>query len=364
MKYYVDKLDIPELIGKKYSNIYSKDIEKLVKDKIILITGGAGSIGFNLLNELLQYDFKKIVILDFCENGIFKVENMIAKRRIEKKCEAILCNITNLNRLNQIFSDIKPDFVIHTAAYKHVPIMEKNTVEAITNNIIGTYNLVQMCEKYNVDKFLLISTDKAVYPVNIMGATKRICEELIRSMKNSKHTKYMAVRFGNVVESSGSLTQIIKEQIKNEETITITDENMKRYFMSIDEAVYLILLTLCYTDSGYIYLLDMGEPIKIYDLVLKIIKKVNLENNKKITIKNIGIRPGEKLEEKLHYDTELQIKTKYNRIFRLEDYNKNTYDIKQKIETIKDIIENDYQNIDKVYNIITSIIPTYVRNKE
>ncbi len=358
----MQKLDIPKLIGKESTNQYSQDIEKIVKDKVILITGAAGSIGYALLKKILDFNPQKIIALDYCESGIFKLENRIKSKGLEEKVEVLLCNINHVNILNGIFKLYKPDFVIHAAAYKHVPIMEKNTIEAIQNNVMGTYHLIQLCEKYEAKKFLFISTDKAVNPICMMGATKRICEKMILSMKNSKNTIYMAVRFGNVIESSCSLTQIIKQQILNHEPITLTDKHMERYFMSMEEAVYLILLALNFNENSKIYILDMGQTIKIYDLTIKILEALHLKLNKDVFIKYIGIRPGEKIKEELSYSSEILKDTKYDKILKIEDTVQKP--IFREIEKIKELLEQEDIQKEEIHKIINFIVPSYARKKE
>ena len=332
-----------------------EEIKEVIKNKTVVITGGAGTIGSAVLETIMKYEPKKVIVLDFSEKGIFKIENKIQS----EKCKAILCNINNTNKVEEIFKEFKPEIVIHTAAYKHVPIMEKNPIEAITNNILGTYNLIQISEKYKVKKFLLISTDKAVEPINIMGATKRICELLIKSKSNRKVTDFFAVRFGNVKESSGSLLEIVKEQIKNKEPITLTDSRMERYFMSIEEAVELILRTISISEKGKIYLLDMGEPVNIYNFIKNTLKEANMD----LPIKNIGIRPGEKLTEKLYYDFEKIQHTKYKKVLKIEDESQEVSSIQEKVEKIKHIIEKEYDKKQEIYFIINSIIPTYKREE-
>ena len=359
----IQALDIPKLIGKNIKKKEIKDTENAVKGQIICITGAAGSIGFAILQKILELEPKKVIAVDISEIGIFKLETFIQITQQEKKVETMLCNITNQQDLERLFKTHKIDILIQAAAYKHVPIIEKNPIQGIYNNVLGTYFLVKKCEKYKVKKFLLISTDKAVNPTCMMGVTKRICEKLILAMKNSQNTIYMAVRFGNVVESSGSLTQIIKQQIIKQKPITITDKKMERYFMSIEEAVHFILLTLTFEESGTIYMFDMGQPINIYDLIVKILEQLQLKINEDVWIKEIGIRPGEKLQEELRYLSEKIEKTKFKKILKLEEKLSEKNSILLEFENIESIFQKEEISIEEINKSIQKIVPSYKREE-
>ena len=360
IKNQLERIDVEELLGKK--NIKeTKELSESIDRKVILITGGAGSIGSAIVRKVITYNPKKVIGVDFYENGIFELEREIREKEIKEKSKLYICDVKNICLLNEIFKENKPNIVIHAASYKNIPIMEYNKAETIRNNVLGTYNLIKMCEKYKVEKFLLISTDKAVNPTSIVGASKRICEMLVKAMKKSENTKYIAVRLGNVIETNGSLIKIIKEQIKEGKEITITDKKMNRYFISKEEAINLMLLSLNIAKNGEIYLLDMGEPVNIYNFIVKYLNRIGIERK---SIKIIGKRPGEKLNEQLCYDTEKMEKTKYEKIYSInEEQKKNENEIIELIEKCKEIIEKDYSRINEVYNIVKILVPTYLEEK-
>jgi len=290
-----------DLLGREEVRLDIEAIEKLIKGKRILITGAGGSIGSELVRQCLEYDPGSLILLDNSEQNLFTIEQEIAF--IEKKTliRSVLANIRDKNLLQNTFQEYRPQVVIHAAAYKHVPMQELHPWSAVSTNVMGTLNLVQLSQKYNTEKFVLVSTDKAVHPVNIMGATKRLAEKVIQSIEEIKNSPiFLAVRFGNVIGSSGSVIPIFRNQINRGGPVTITHPEMSRYFMSITEAAQLTLQAGAMGDStGQIFLLDMGKAVKIVDMANDLIRLSGLEPEKDIPIIYTGLRPGEKLYEEL-----------------------------------------------------------------
>ncbi len=297
-------INIEVLLGRDEFKVQRELINESVKDKVVLVTGGAGSIGSELCRQVLEFGCKHLIIFDQHENGMFFLNQELEKNYDASKYTLVIGSVREYDRLKQVLSEFKPETVFHAAAYKHVPMMEISAAEAIKNNVIGTLNLINACEEVSVSNFVLISTDKAVNPSSIMGASKRIAEMLIETRGKTSKMNMAAVRFGNVLGSTGSVVPIFLEQIRNGEAITLTDKNVKRYFMSIPEAVRLVLQTGAFARNGEIFVLDMGEPVYIYDLACDLIRLCGLEPEKDIEIKITGLRPGEKMFEELRYDNE------------------------------------------------------------
>jgi len=313
-------VDFLNLIGREPVKHDVLEIKSFIKGKKVLITGAAGSIGSRLVKLIAQnLNPKLIVCVDWWENGTFFLEQDLKdKNNVIFK----IADIKNEKKLDQIFNSFKPDIVFHAAAYKHVPLMQSNPIEAFNNNVWGSLNIMQMAIKYKCQNFVYVSTDKAVNPVNVMGTTKRIGEMLLESLasKQSK-TKLTAVRFGNVIQSNGSVLEIFKRQIDKGEPLTVTHKDVTRYFMTIEEASQLIIQSALLGNSGEIFLLDMGEPIKIIDLAKSIIKL----SNTPIKIKIVGLRPGEKLFEELSFNPDTMGRTENNKIFIVKNENEFSY---------------------------------------
>ena len=287
---------IDELLGRKKVNLYCRDIEKFLANKVILVTGGGGTIGSELCRQIAKANLRKLIIADNYENNAYDIQQeLIFKYKNNLNLKVEIVSVQNKEKLDIIFNKYRPNIVFHAAAYKHVPLMEDCPEEAIRNNIFGTYNTVMAAHRYGVERFVLISTDKAVNPTNIMGATKRFCEMIIQSMKGYSKTEYVAVRFGNVLGSNGSVIPLFQKQIEMGGPVTITDKRIVRYFMTISEAVQLVLQAGSMANSSEIYVLDMGEPVKILDLAENLIKLSGHIPYKDIQIIETGLRPGEKL---------------------------------------------------------------------
>jgi FlaA1/EpsC-like NDP-sugar epimerase len=361
-------ISINDLLGKQITREMFKEIIPEVVDKTIIVFGAAGSIGSKLSIQLAGLNPKHLILVDWWENGMFDLQAKIKKMKdddslidAKKKIDFIIGNIQDYQRIKKIFENVQPDVIFNAAAYKHVPLMESNYSQAIKNNVQGSKNLYELAIEYKVDSFILISSDKAVNPTNIMGATKRITEKMMHCYsRKSKHTKFMAVRFGNVIDSNGSVIPTFKHQIE-EGVLTITHKDVVRYFMSIDEAVYLILQCWLQGKNDQIYILDMGEPIKIVDLAKMIVKIAGFEINKDIRLKYIGLRPGEKLYEEPMNEIEETTATKNDRIYILnrdEAFNHSIFNKK-----VDQLIENceDY-SFEEVRKKLKRIVPTYLKN--
>ena len=288
-------IEIEDLLGREAIQLDNKNIHSLIKNKNVLVTGGGGSIGSELCRQIIKYEPKKLIILDIYENNLYDIEVELKSAYPKADIDAVVASVRDKARLKEVFEEYKPQIVFHAAAHKHVPLMENNPLEAIKNNVFGTYNTVNCADEYNVEKFILISTDKAVNPTNIMGATKRVCEIIVQAKNKISKTEYAAVRFGNVLGSNGSVIPLFKKQITKGGPVTVTHKDITRFFMTIPEAVQLILQAVTYAKGGEIFVLDMGEPVKIYDLAIKMIKLLGYEPNVDIPIQITGLRPGEKL---------------------------------------------------------------------
>ncbi|MFW5793913.1 MAG: polysaccharide biosynthesis protein [Bacillota bacterium] len=313
-------VNVEDLLSRKTVKLDSFEINDFINEKIVLVTGAGGSIGSELVRQITDYNPKLVILLDIYENGVYDLQSELnikfAKTKNKIKTEVIIGSVYNYRRLEELFKKYKPDLVFHAAAYKHVPLMEVSAVEAVRTNILGTYNVCKLSDIYHVKKMVLVSSDKAVRPTNIMGATKRFAEMIIQSYANGSETSYSAVRFGNVLGSNGSVVPLFKRQIENGGPITITDKKIIRYFMTIPEATGLILQSAVFANGGEIFILDMGEPVKILDLAEKMIMLSGLKPYEDIDIKVIGLRPGEKLFEELLVDKDNgSIQTSNEKIF-------------------------------------------------
>jgi FlaA1/EpsC-like NDP-sugar epimerase len=296
---FIREVTISDLLGRQEVALNRSEISKYLFGKKVLITGAGGSIGSELVKQCIGFDPDLLILFDQSENNLFNIENHCLKISDKIGIQSILGDIRDKELLNSVFNSFKPEVVIHAAAYKHVPMQELNPWEAINTNVRGTLNLVQAAENHNVDRFVLVSTDKAVNPTNVMGATKRIAEKIIQAKSKNSSVKYMAVRFGNVIGSSGSVVPIFQEQIRNGGPVTVTDPKIKRYFMSIPEAAQLILQAGALGEGGEIFVLDMGEPVLVKDIAIELIKLSGYTPDVDISINYIGLRPGEKMFEEL-----------------------------------------------------------------
>ena len=305
-----------DLLGREPIIVNQKGIYDFINNKVVLVTGGGGSIGSELCRQIVNNNPKTLIIFDIYENCAYDIQNELKSNSPDINIETLIGSVRDYYRMESIFKEYKPDVVYHAAAHKHVPLMEDSPNEAIKNNCLGTLNIAKLADKYEVDNFVLISTDKAVRPTNVMGASKRICEMIIQAYAHkSIHTKFAAVRFGNVLGSNGSVIPLFLKQIENGGPVTVTHKEITRFFMTIPEAVSLVLQAGLFADGGEIFVLDMGEPVKIYDLAKNLIEMKGYVPNKDIMIKIVGLRPGEKLYEELLMDEEGLRKTDNQLIF-------------------------------------------------
>ncbi|MGL4944641.1 MAG: UDP-N-acetylglucosamine 4,6-dehydratase family protein, partial [Fusobacteriaceae bacterium] len=300
-----------DLLGREQVLVNGDNIKDIIEDKVVFVTGGAGSIGSELARQIARYNPKKLVTIDVNENDLYFLELELKRSFKELHMQSEICNIREADKVELLFNRYKPNIVFHAAAHKHVPLMEHNPEEAIKNNIFGTKKVAEMAIKYGAERFVLISTDKAVNPTNIMGATKRACEIVVESMNGKSDTKFMAVRCGNVLGSNGSVIPIFKKLISEGKNLTLTHPDITRYFMTIPEAAQLVIEAGSLGKGGELFILDMGEPVKIIDLARTMIKLSNAD----VDIEIVGLRPGEKLYEELLYDVSAALKTENNKIF-------------------------------------------------
>ena len=357
-------VQIEDLLGREPVHLDNKNINSLIKNKTVLVTGGGGSIGSELCRQIVKYDPKRLVILDIYENNLYDIEMELRAEYPKLNLEAIVASVRDKARLNNVFETYKPEIVFHAAAHKHVPLMEKSPLEAIKNNVFGTYNVVNCADEYGVEKFVLISTDKAVNPTNIMGASKRVCEMIVQAKNKVSKTEYVAVRFGNVLGSNGSVIPLFKKQIERGGPVTVTHKDITRFFMTIPEAVQLILQAVTYAKGGEIFVLDMGEPVKIYDLAVSLIKLLGYEPNVDIPIEITGLRPGEKLYEEILMSEEGLTSTKHNKIFITEPMNITMEELEEKLEKLKELLKLEKDENSEVKRYIKEIVPTFKEPEE
>ncbi len=356
---------IEDLLFRDSLKIVSSQTDEYYKDKVILVTGGGGSIGSELCRQIAKRSPKKLIIFDIYENNAYDIEQELRRKYGEDLDLAIeIGSVRDTKRLDSLFAHYRPQIVFHAAAHKHVPLMEHSGCEAVKNNVLGTYKTANAAEKYGVEKFILISTDKAVNPTNIMGATKRMCEMVIQCRTDSA-TSFAAVRFGNVLGSNGSVIPLFRRQIEAGGPITVTDKRIIRYFMTIPEASQLVMQAGAMAKSGELFVLDMGKPVKILELAENMIRLSGLKPYQDIDIVEIGLRPGEKLYEELLIKTEELTKTANNLIFVEHDTPKNRAEMEQIIERLRDICKN-YDPIDseEIKKVLHEIVPTYHNPEE
>ncbi len=309
------EVEIEDLLGREPIEINSEEVLGYVRDRVVLVTGGGGSIGGELCRQIAAHSPRQLIILDIYENNAYEIQQELNRRYPELNLVVLIGSVRNTNRVNSIFETYRPEIVYHAAAHKHVPLMEDSPNEAIKNNVMGTYKIATAADRYGVDRFVLISTDKAVNPANVMGASKRICEMIVQMMNRKSGTNFVAVRFGNVLGSNGSVIPLFKQQIAEGGPVTVTDPEIIRYFMTIPEAVSLVLQAGAYARGGEIFVLDMGEPMKILDLAVNLIKLSGYRPGEDIEIRFTGLRPGEKMYEELLIQQENLEKTANKMIF-------------------------------------------------
>ena len=352
-------VQIEDLLGRDPIELDNKNIKNLIKDKTVLVTGGGGSIGSELCRQIIKYKPQNLVILDIYENTLYDIERELEADYPTANIKAIIGSVRDKERLEEVFNKYKPNVVFHAAAHKHVPLMETSPLEAIHNNVFGTYNVVNCADKFGVEKFVLISTDKAVNPTNIMGASKRVCEMIVQTKNKTSKTDFVAVRFGNVLGSNGSVIPLMKKQIEKGGPVTVTHKEITRYFMTIPEAVQLILQAVTYAKGGEIFVLDMGEPVKIYDLAVSLIRLMGYEPNVDIPIIITGLRPGEKLYEELLMAEEGLVSTKHDKIFITQPMHLEEKELNEKLYELGNIKYNEDYSIEKVKEVMANVVPTY-----
>ena len=359
-KRHLREFDIEELLFRKPLVVTDEKTYDYYRNKVILITGGGGSIGSELCRQLAKMNPRKLIILDIYENGAYDVQQELKiayKGKLDLQVE--IASITNCRAMERVFEQYHPQIVINAAAHKHVPLMEHNCIEAIENNVFGTRVIVEMCEKHNAERFMMVSTDKAVNPTNVMGATKRMCEMIVLSASTHGKVKYSATRFGNVLGSAGSVIPLFKRQIANGGPVTLTDKRIIRYFMTIPEASQLVLQSGAMAQNGELFVLDMGKPVKILDLAENMIRLSGVQG---IDIVETGLRPGEKLYEELLVKTEELDKTPNSMIFIERDTPLCEHDINVKLEELQAACETEDDNVAR--EALRKAVPTFRRPEE
>ena len=357
-------VEIEDLLGRDPVELDNNNIKSLIQDKVVLVTGGGGSIGEELCRQIMLHDPKQLLMLDIYENSLYDIELELKSKYPNSDIKAIIANIRDEQRMFDLFEEFSPEVVFHAAAHKHVPLMENNPSEAVKNNVFGTYNLVNACDKYKTKLFILISTDKAVNPTNVMGATKRMCEMIIQAKDKESETEYVAVRFGNVLGSNGSVVPLFKKQIQEGGPVTVTHKDITRFFMTIPEAVALVLQSITYAKGGEIFVLNMGEPVKIYDLAKSLIELSGLKLGEDIDIEITGLRPGEKIYEELLMDEENLQKTSHEKIFITEPMNFTMNDIEEKLDSLRVLIDDDITDKTQIKDTLKECVPTYTSPEE
>lgn len=351
----VMSVNLDEILGRNQIILDNSEINTMLHGKNVLVTGAGGSIGSELVRQIYKTRPKTLILFDIYENGVYAIQQEIVREIKRENCQdvklvTLIGSTYNEIRVEQVMKEYRPDYIYHAAAYKHVPLMEESPVEAVRTNVIGTYNVARLADKYHVKKMLLISTDKAVRPTNAMGATKRFAEMIVQYFASiSKNTKYCAVRFGNVLGSNGSVIPLFEKQIEEGGPVTVTDPNIIRFFMTIPEAVSLILQSSLYADGGEIFILDMGKPMKIVTLAEKMIRQAGYTPYTEMPIVFTGLRPGEKLYEETLYNPKDQIKTSNNKIYiekrgpvqemsQEVDFMRKSFDLEETPNTVKDLL--------------------------
>lgn len=357
---------IEDLLGREPIETNLDEIYHFLQGKVVLVTGGGGSIGSELCRQIASFQPKTLILIDIYENSAYDIQNelnAIYGKTLDLK--VMIASVRDLSRLRQIFKQYQPDVVYHAAAHKHVPLMEDSPQEAIKNNVFGTLNVAKCAHEFHVSRFVLISTDKAVNPTNIMGASKRLAEMIVQSMNEQSHCEYVAVRFGNVLGSNGSVIPLFKRQIASGGPITVTHPDIIRYFMTIPEAVGLVLQAGAMAHGGEVFVLDMGEPVKIVDLAKGLIRLSGLELGKDIDIKYTGLRPGEKMFEELLMSEEGLLKTENKKIFIGRPPIKKFELLKQDLEKLNRVLADDQLVRDMMKKIVTTYKePDHHFNKE
>ncbi|MEG0962452.1 MAG: nucleoside-diphosphate sugar epimerase/dehydratase [Lachnospiraceae bacterium] len=353
---HLKKVSVEELLGREPIKVNMDEILGYVRGKVIMITGGGGSIGSELCRQIMSNQPKQLIIFDIYENNAYEIQQELKRKYPYIDLQVLIGSVRDTRRVNQIFAKYHPDIVYHAAAHKHVPLMEYSPNEAIKNNVLGTYKVASAATRYGVKRFVLISTDKAVNPTNIMGASKRLCEMVVQALGHNSATEYVAVRFGNVLGSNGSVIPLFKKQIEAGGPVTVTHPDIIRYFMTIPEAVSLVLQAGAYAKGGEIFVLDMGEPVKIDDLARNLIKLSGYVPDEEIEISYTGLREGEKMYEECLKAEEGLEKTQNQLIFIGKPLD---FDREQFFKDIELLKQACYDNADNIKEIVEQIVPSY-----
>lgn len=354
----IRNVEVEDLLGRETVNVNLDEIADFVSGKTVLVTGGGGSIGSELCRQITKYAPKKLIIFDVYENNAYDIQQELLERADCPALEVLIGSVRDERRVDRLFEEYRPDVVYHAAAHKHVPLMEDSPNEAIKNNVFGTLNVARAADKYGAQAMVLISTDKAVNPTNVMGASKRICEMIIQTLSQTSKTRFVAVRFGNVLGSNGSVIPLFKRQIANGGPVTVTHKEIIRYFMTIPEAVSLVLQAGAYAKGGEIFVLDMGKPVKIYDLAVNMIKLSGLRPHEDIPIEITGLRPGEKLYEEMLMSEEGLDKTPNKLIFIGHP---NDFDHDFLLDHLSTLRELSADNCVDIRDEIEALVSTYHR---
>ncbi len=357
VKNKIREVKIDDLLGREEITINEKEDFRYIRDAVVMVTGGGGSIGSELCRQIASANPKKLIILDFYENNAYDIQQeLIRKYGKTLDLDVAIVSVQDAIALERVFAQFNPDVVFHAAAHKHVPLMEDYPEAAIKNNILGTYNTARLASEYGVKKFILISTDKAVNPTNVMGATKRFAEMIIQQFNKLSETKFAAVRFGNVLGSNGSVIPLFQKQIANGGPVTVTDSRITRFFMTINEASQLVIQAGSLTKGGEVFVLDMGTPVKIIDLAKNMILLSGLKPYDDIEIVEVGLRPGEKLYEELMMEEEGIASTMYKKIYVANPAQPSFDDLHAEINHIRDVINNEDFNGKQ---FLLDFVPTY-----
>ncbi len=350
-------VDVLDLLGRDSVSVDLTQIAAYLHEKTVMVTGGGGSIGSELCRQIAQHEPKHLIIFDIYENNAYEIQQELRRTYPQLRLTTLIGSVRDTERVRALFSEYRPEIVFHAAAHKHVPLMEDSPNEAIKNNVFGTYHVARAADEFGVSTFVLISTDKAVNPTNIMGASKRICEMIVQMMANRSETKFVAVRFGNVLGSNGSVIPLFKKQIAEGGPVTVTHRDIIRYFMTIPEAVSLVLQAGAYADRGEIFVLDMGDPVRIDDLARNLIRLSGFTPDEDIEIRYTGLRPGEKLYEEILMDEEGLRSTDNHLIHIGKPLEIDEEQLLQQLKTLHTACE---ENSPQIRELVASIVKTYL----
>ena len=357
----IHEIQVEELLERETIKLDHYGISEYIENQVVMVTGGGGSIGSELCRQIVKFNPKQLIILDIYENNAYDLQNELLQQYPNINLVTLIASVRDWQRLERIYQIYRPNVVFHAAAHKHVPLMEVSPSEAIKNNVVGTLNTAELASVYNVKRFVLISTDKAVNPTNVMGATKRLCEIIIQAINVKSETEFVAVRFGNVLGSNGSVVPLFKRQIAKGGPVTLTHKEITRYFMTIPEAAQLVLQAGGFAQGGEIFVLDMGKPVKIYDLAKNLIRLSGYEPDVDISIEITGLRPGEKLYEELLMEEEGLQKTRHEKIFIGQPGNFDLEIVKEQINELLEIATT--RSISELKSKLKEVVPTYEEPK-